>query len=165
MATLQTAHSYRNVMESLVIEEAEAQLKQLPPKVRNYVNATEVIAYALNRLPSLYATSEKGLRQHQLRASREMHTQITAAVRQAIVAIQRDPLRSTTPLRLDYHHDAWEALRGLRELLHMDDLGWHNIVDRVENTLMRTARGEITWRKRGNHAAESHEWRDSRHLL
>jgi Late competence development protein ComFB len=165
MAALQTAHTYRNVMESLVVDEVERQLKQLPPKVAPYVNGTEVIAYALNRLPSLYATSEKGLQQQRLRASRDMHPQITAAVRQAIIAIQRDPLRSTAPLRLDDQRDAWQALRELRHLLQAENMTWHTVVDRVESALIRTARGEITWQKRNNKLAEGHQWRDSRYML
>jgi Late competence development protein ComFB len=164
--TLQTAHVYRNVMESLVLDEVDKQLKALPAKIANYINATEVVVYALNRLPSLYATSEKGLQQQRLRANRDLHPQITTAVRQAIIAIQRDPLRSTVPLRADeQYRDAWDALRELRRLLHVDSLTWSNVVDHVENTLIRTARGEITWRKRNSHLAEGHEWRDSRHML
>jgi hypothetical protein len=165
MLSVPTAQTYRNVMESLVVEEVERQFKLIPSKIANYINKTEVIAYALNRLPALYATSEKGWQQQRLKANRDMHPQISSAVRQAIVAIQRDPLRSAPPLRMDENRDSRAALSGLRDLLHREDLGWDNLVDCVESTLVRTARGEITWRKRGNNLAESHDWRNDRYIL
>lgn len=152
-------------MEPLVVEEVERHIASLPPKVAQYINKTEAIAYALNRLPPLYATSERGWEQQQAKASREMRSQITAAARQAIAAIQRDPIRSTAPLRIDEDRDANEALQGLRELLRSEDLSWHNLVDTVERMLIQTARGEVTWRKRGSSVADSQGWQDNRYML
>jgi len=165
MTSVQAAQTYRNVMDPLVAEEAEKQLRLLPPKLRRYVNQAEVIAYALNRLPPLYATSEKGWQQQYVKAKRQMHTQIVQAVRQALAAVQRDPLRSVAPLRLEGDREAQEALQGLKELLCTHDLAWENLVETIEQALIRTARGEITWRKRGTSLAESREWRDSRYML
>ncbi|MGC8711636.1 MAG: late competence development ComFB family protein, partial [Leptodesmis sp.] len=141
------------------------QQKQLPPKIAHYVNKSGAIAYALNRLPPLYATSQKGLQQQRLRATREMQPKIALAVRQALAAIQRDPLRSSPALRLEVDRGPQDALRGLKKLLGSEDLSWANLVDEVEHTLIRTARGEITWHKRGTSLAESHEWQDSRYML
>ncbi len=44
MSTMQhkPAQTYRNVMESLVVEEVEKQLQKLPAKVSSYVNKAEV---------------------------------------------------------------------------------------------------------------------------
>ncbi|EKQ68473.1 Late competence development protein ComFB [Leptolyngbyaceae cyanobacterium JSC-12] len=165
MSAAKPAYTYRNVMESLVVEEVERQMMSLPPKVLQYFNKTEAIAYALNRLPPLYATSERGWEQQRAKASREMQLQITAAVRQALVAVQRDPIRSNSPLRLDEDRDADEALQGLKELLKTDDLSWHNVVDTVERMLIRTARGEIAWRKRGSTVSEGQGWQDNRYIL
>ncbi len=165
MTVVKPAQTYRNGMEPLVIQEVTKQLKQLPSKTVLYINQAEAIAYALNRLPPLYATSEKGWQQQQVRASRDLHTQLVAAVRQALVAVQRDPLRSVAPLKLEEDRDAGEALQGLKELLRANDLSWKNVVDQVEHALIRTARGEITWRKRGSAVAEGHEWGDNRYML
>jgi hypothetical protein len=165
MNIAQPAQTYLNVMELLVVEEVTKQLKHLPPKVANYINQSESIAYALNRLPSLYATSQKGLQQQQDRARKELHTQIVTAVRQALAAVQRDPLRTVAPLKLDEDRDAQEALRGLKELLGVKDLAWNNLVDVVEHTLIHTARGEVTWHKKGRAAVENREWSDSRYML
>lgn len=165
MPATEPAQIYRNVMEPLVIQEFEHQFRQLPAKVAQYVNKAEVVAYALNRLPPLYATSERGWQQQQARADRELAPKIAAAVRQAIAAVQRDPIRATTPLRVDGDRDVHMALRELQELLHVNDLSWQNLADIVERELIRTARGEVSWRKRGSRVAESEEWQDRRYML
>ncbi|XHX77774.1 MAG: late competence development ComFB family protein [Stenomitos frigidus ULC029] len=159
------AQTYRNVMEFLVVEEVEKQFQRLSAKIAEYLNKAEVIAFALNRLPALYATSEKGLEQQCLRARKELNTQVIAAVRQAIVAVQRDPLRAVVPLKIDADQESHLVLQELKELLGQDELSWRNLADAVENALIRTARGEVTWRKRGNAAAQRNEWQDSRYYL
>ena len=57
------------------------------------------MAYALNRLPALYATSEEGWHRQQLRAKQQLKEQIVTAVRQGLAAVQKDPLKSSTPLK------------------------------------------------------------------
>jgi len=165
MSALQSTRIYRNAMEPLVIEEVDHQLKQLPSKMAQYMNRTDVIAYALNRLPPLYATSEQGWHQQNTKANRELREKIRLAVRQALAAVQRDPIRSVAPLQLEESKDAYEALNGLKELLRFSDLSWQNVVERVEQVLIKTARGEISWRKRGTPFGESKEWNDRRYRL
>jgi hypothetical protein len=160
------AQTYRNVMESLVLEEVEKQYQRLPPKVAGYVNRAEVVAFALNRLPPLYATSEKGWQQQRTRARKDFESQIVSAVRQAVAAVQRDPLRAVVPLRIAEEQESMLALQGLKELLRREEVSWENIVEIVENTLVRTARGEITWRKRNVPPSTARsEWQDTRYLL
>jgi hypothetical protein len=93
------ADCYRNAMESLVVEEVDRQLQRLPAKLVEYISTAEVIAYALNRLPSLYATTEKGWRQQRLRGKNELKNQVNTVVRQALVAVQRNPLRVVIPCK------------------------------------------------------------------
>lgn len=52
--------SYTNVMENLVAEEVARQKSKLPEKLRGYIKSVEIETYALNRLPALYASNEKG---------------------------------------------------------------------------------------------------------
>ena len=92
--------SYINVLEIIVIEEVERQIAKLPPHLAKYINPGQVIAYALNRLPALYATSEEGWRRQQLKAKTELKDQIIMAVRQGLAAVQKDPLKVTTPLKV-----------------------------------------------------------------
>ncbi|MGL5195679.1 MAG: late competence development ComFB family protein [Chroococcales cyanobacterium] len=86
---------YRNALEPLVVEESQRQLQQLPPKMLGSLKPesvlAQVVAYALNRLPALYATSDRGwqFQQHQ---AQKLRPQIVMAVRQGFAAVQRDPL-------------------------------------------------------------------------
>jgi hypothetical protein len=157
------AQTYRNAIESLVVEEVERQFQRLPTRLSSYLNKTEVIAYALNRLPALYATSEKGWREQRLRGKNQLGNQIVTAVRQAIAAVQRDPLRASTPLQPREDIEPQVALQGLRELLRREDLSWRNLVDGVEQALVKTARGEVTWRKRGTSYGHTYDWSNGSH--
>ncbi len=145
------AYIYRNAMEYLVSEEIEKQFKLIPPRLAKYLNKKEVAAFALNRLPSLYATSEKGWRQQCLRGRRDYGEQIATCVRQGILAVQKDPLRMESPIVADTLEgsgaDAQKALQALGSLLHCDDISWQNMVAKVEESLVKAARGEVF----GNH--------------
>ncbi|MEW5860715.1 MAG: late competence development ComFB family protein [Cyanobacteriota bacterium] len=91
------ALTYCNVMELLVAQEVHRQLQQLPPKLVNYINPAQAIAYALNRLPALYATSPRGWYLQQQRAKAKLSPQIVVAVGQALAAVQQDPLNVAIP--------------------------------------------------------------------
>lgn len=135
----------QNVMEALVAEEVERQCKALPPKVAKTISPSEVTAFALNRLPALYATSSRGWQRQWQRAKGEMQPQIVTAVRQGIMAVQRDPLRSESPLSFPEDDAAANALQDLKQLLKRDDLTWQNLNTIVKETLVDTLRGRITW--------------------
>jgi Late competence development protein ComFB len=147
-------------MEPLVTEEVDRQFLQVPPLLVKYLNKQEVSAFALNRLPSLYATSEKGWRQQVIRGRRDYKIQVTDAVRQGLVAVQRDPLRVEAPLNLPDQDEAVAALKKLKVLLNYEELSWKNVVDAVEKALASTAQGQITWKQRERHDPNSH-WNNS----
>lgn len=126
---------YQNAMESLVEQEVDRQLKALPPKVASYINRLELIAYALNQLPALYATSEQGL-QHQIRRGRATHgAQVAQAVQRAIAAIRRDPLRSYEPLQAKQSPVLQDVLFQLRRVLKNERLNWETLPIAVEEAL------------------------------
>lgn len=134
-----------NVMEALVAEAVEQQLQALPYKVARTVNPAEVTAFALNRLPPLYATSKRGWQRQWQRGKGELYPQIMTAVRQGIMAVQRDPLRSESPLKFMEDEAAANALQNLKVLLRREDLSWENLHNVVGQTLLDTMRGKITW--------------------
>lgn len=132
-----------NVMEVLVAEEVANQLGALPHKIARQMNSSEVAAFALNRLPALYATSKRGWQRQWKRGKGELQAQIATAVRQGIMAVQRDPLFTDSPLAFD--NEAETALQELKQLLRCEDLSWQNLPSMVRLTLMDTLRGKITW--------------------
>jgi len=95
----------------MVVQEVEHQLGQLAPKMLKYVDPVQVVAYALNRLPALYATSEEGWHWQQVRAKTKLKEQITTAVRQALVAVQTDPLKVSTPLKEGGVNPTWRYIQ------------------------------------------------------
>jgi hypothetical protein len=129
--------AYVNVMELLVAEEVARQIKGMPPRLLKYLKQVEVETYALNRLPSLYASSEKGWQHQYEKAKRELHSQIKSAVRQAFAAVQVDPIRTSTPLPLKQDESAQAALENLREMFRQPELGWDDVVDRLRSLLKR----------------------------
>jgi hypothetical protein len=148
-----------NVMESLVNEEVAKQLKKLPPRLIEYIHPDQIVAYALNRLPSLYATSEQGWHQQWKRGKQELQPQITTIVRQGFAAVQQDPLRQ---VNLQGERDLGVAsvvLQDLRELLQNPDLDWQAVVPSVEKALIQSMRGKVTWKRLLRvPEAESYDW-------
>lgn len=132
----------RNVMELLVSEEIERQLSRLPGNIKKFINPIEVATYALNRLPALYASSQQGFNKQKLKGRSEYSVKITQEVRKGFAAIQKDVLRSSTPLTAqdeeDLDRDLQEAKSALQELadyLPEKDLTWKNIVRLVKPLL------------------------------
>lgn len=133
---------YKNVMELLVEEEVVRQFKALPPRISTYVNQVEWVANALNQLPPLYATSEKGLH-HQIKRGRAKHgAEIRQAVQRALAAIRRDPLRTSIPLQSPYLPFR-EVLSQLRFLLKNDQIEWDTLPVAVEQALERASQGTL----------------------
>jgi hypothetical protein len=82
------ARRFRNVMEELVWEELGARgldREGLGEK------APDVVAYALNRLPPLYATSEMGAEFQRARAHRELRTALADGVSEAVEMARQQP--------------------------------------------------------------------------
>lgn len=87
---------YRNAVEPLVIQEVDRQVDRLPAKLLKCIDVDQIkaqaIAYALNRLPAMYATSERGWEFQQHKAQEKYGQKIVEVVRQGLAAIQLDPL-------------------------------------------------------------------------
>lgn len=92
--------TYKNVMEMLVEEEVRRQLQAVSERLLPYMHVSELTAYALNHLPPLYATSQEGFKRQIVRGKAEFADRISQAVRWAIAAVQRDPIRASAPLHV-----------------------------------------------------------------
>ena len=85
-------------MEQMVTDEVNRQITLLPQKLAKYIKRADVETYALNRLPPLYASSKEGWKFQTKKAEEDYKKQIVDAVRHAFAAVQRDVLKSSTPL-------------------------------------------------------------------
>jgi hypothetical protein len=179
-----SAPAHINVMERWVAEEVEKQLKQLPERVLRYVKRVEVETYALNRLPPLYASSEKGW-QHQCdRAQQELQAQITHVVRQAFAAVQVDPIRLSQPLQDMQPDDGSPAvLQLLRDWFKNPSLDWPTALTQLRQLRRKkrppqslanpdetgktwqpgTYGGEVAWKPRSGQSKPDFDWKDNRY--
>jgi hypothetical protein len=73
-----------NVMEELVLTETIAQITAIEVKSELQLDVGDIAAYALNRLPPLYATTEEGASYQRERAKKELQELITQQVTSAI---------------------------------------------------------------------------------
>ena len=151
-------YKYRNIMETLVEKEVSRQIGKLPPQVANYLRPVEIITYALNRLPALYACSERGLEQQLKKGKQEQVPQIVQAVRWAITAVQKDPLRKFVPYKQE---DQEQILSELRTLLNDDSINLDNLPQAVERALATIGYGETMNAKDDtNHIKSALTWQD-----
>jgi hypothetical protein len=73
-----------NVMEELVVTEAVARVAEIEATSDRILDVGDISAYALNRLPPLYATTEEGARHQRQRAREELQELITQQVNAAL---------------------------------------------------------------------------------
>ena len=85
-----------NVMEELVLSEAIAKVAEIENTDDRPLDVGDIAAYALNRLPPLYATTEEGAQYQRTRAREELQKLISNQVKDAIsINIDRVAQNST----------------------------------------------------------------------
>jgi hypothetical protein len=136
---------YTNILENLVMAVAELQMKRMEPSARERVTINEVVAYCLNRLPPMYATSNNGFQQLRSQAKTEMALQIVAMVRQAILRVGENPQRLLPPLTIEkFRKERDLALFKLGQILELD-LTWQNVGEVVEDIIAEAEKGDRQW--------------------
>ena len=73
-----------NVMEELVLSEAITRVAEIEQTSDTSLDVGDIAAYALNRLPPLYATTEEGANYQRQRAREELQELINEQVNEAI---------------------------------------------------------------------------------
>ncbi|AFZ45625.1 Late competence development protein ComFB [Halothece sp. PCC 7418] len=73
-----------NVMEELVLTEAITIVAEIEVTSDQSIDLSDITAYALNRLPPLYATTEEGANYQKQRAQNELQELINQRVQEAI---------------------------------------------------------------------------------
>jgi len=162
--------SCKNAIEEPVIQEVKVQIKSMSLGLQNQVNACAVIAYALNRLPTMYATTQRGWSQQRKRAREELSDQITGAVRQGILGIRKDILRESQPLPAIALETEARSLANLQRILNQPDLRWREIEAALCNKLANihdqgiTANGHMSMAKKNALNIKSYLKRSKSHV-
>ncbi|MGF1589584.1 MAG: late competence development ComFB family protein [Pleurocapsa sp.] len=73
-----------NVMEELILSEAITRVAEIEQTSDSSLDVGDIAAYALNRLPPLYATTEEGANYQRQRARQELQSLIQKQVAEAI---------------------------------------------------------------------------------
>jgi hypothetical protein len=117
----------KNALEEIVVLEVQEQLNYLNQPASSEINISEVAAFALNRLPTLYVSTSRGWLQQRKRAHNELRHQIVSAVQQALLGIRRDPLRKSIKIAADKIETPAHALAKLQKLFNKPSLLWHQV--------------------------------------
>jgi hypothetical protein len=80
-----------NVMEELVLSEAITRVAQIEAMSDRALDVGDIAAYALNRLPPLYATTEEGANYQRQRAREELRDLISQQMNDAIARYLQRP--------------------------------------------------------------------------
>lgn len=80
-----------NVMEELVLSEAISRIAEIEATLGTSLDVGDIAAYALNRLPPLYATTEEGASYQRQRAREQLHELISQQVEEAIARNMERP--------------------------------------------------------------------------
>ncbi|NEO28347.1 MAG: late competence development ComFB family protein, partial [Kamptonema sp. SIO4C4] len=107
------------------------------------INKNDAIAYALNRLPSMYATTQEGYDWQKKRAKESFTRLLAHAAKWGIKAAQRKQKYFSTPLPSP--HPTEDKLQALRTLLGREDLDWENLVPVVEQSLRQANKTNVVY--------------------
>lgn len=107
-----------NVMEELVINEAIQRITELASKQPCDLDVGDIAAYALNRLPPLYATTQEGAEYQRQRAHEELKTLISQQVDEGIQRyLERPTVPGRIPLESNQNNDIFEKMTTLLKSL------------------------------------------------
>lgn len=110
-----------NVMEELVLSEAIARVAEIEATTEVTLDVGDIAAYALNRLPPLYATTEEGAHFQRSKAKEELQDMISQQVDEAI-ARSLDRPETENPTVLGKSPDVKSQVTNvLQELAHKFD--------------------------------------------
>jgi len=138
--------NFVNTLENLVSSVCQRQINKLAPALAAKVSLEEASAYALNRLPPMYATRERGLIYWRDRARTELSNDILVTVRQGVITILKAPSRFLPPLPSDKFSTQQEvAIAELKEILQIEDIDWQNVTEIVQDALEQSQKGQINW--------------------
>jgi len=120
---------YLNVLEQLVYDSVVLKLEALDYEGKE-ISFDEIMAFALNRLPAMYATSETGIEQLRAFAREHLQERVNAVVADALEKVTKNPRFDVHPLPFKHFEKELEfALREVRQILNRTDVTWENLDD------------------------------------
>ncbi len=110
-----------NVMEELVLGEAITQVAEQESKTSCRLDIGDIAAYALNRLPPLYATSHEGAQYQRQKAQEELQSLIAQQVREGIERyVERPTIPNRRPLEQEKRTDLLQNMTDMLKSIAPD---------------------------------------------
>jgi hypothetical protein len=132
--------AFVNVLEEIIVREIYIQIEELRPDMQPKIKVAEVTAYALNRLPPLFATSRNGWKHQYEYALNELQPQIVQLIRSGFKTVLfGDPLHDITPLPNHLFANNAGVLHQLSKLLGRKYLRWRDIPSLIEEIISRSS--------------------------
>ena len=124
--TLQAKLGLVNVLEHLVFMAIE---KKTTSQIYKKINRDQVAAYALNRLPPMYATTVRGFRHLRQKAIADLSRELIGEVRNGVIKVLLFSYSDTQPIYAHrFTQEYQEAVVSLRNILGRSDVNLKNIV-------------------------------------
>ncbi len=110
-----------NVMEELVLGEAITQVAEQEAQAPCELDIGDIAAYALNRLPPLYATSHEGAQYQRERAQEELQALIAQQVKDGIERyVERPTIPNRRPIENEKRSDLLQNMTDMLKSLAPD---------------------------------------------
>jgi hypothetical protein len=137
------AHS----LERLVIRMAQNRAELFPKNELRFIRLEDVLAKSLNRLPSLYATSSKGLGYLRHYAQMNIGSEVSIIVHEAMLQTRQQNLQRCDQLIFyKVRHEREQALLKVGRLLNRE-VKWQNLVEVVLKSLELAKSGKVCWQR------------------
>ncbi|MBD2189951.1 late competence development ComFB family protein, partial [Pseudanabaena mucicola] len=132
--------TFVNVLEEIVVNEIYNQMNELRPELQQKIKVAEVLAYTLNRLPPMFATSMTGWKYQYDRALNELHPRIVQLIKRGNqIVIFGDPIHDVTPLPNQLFLNSSGLLYQLSKLFGKKYLRWRDVPNLVQDILNQSS--------------------------
>lgn len=119
---------YVNVMELLIEQEIITRLKESPDDHMKR-EVVSLMAYALNRVPPLYACSIQGIKSQIKRAKQDYSSHIENAVRWAFSAVKKAPNTPSAGLTREVYQQILQDTRRARKTGDLSPIDLPELID------------------------------------
>jgi hypothetical protein len=134
-------------LERLVMRMAQNRAELFPQNELRFIRLEDVLAKTLNRLPALYATSDKGVNYLRHYAQMNIGSEVSIMVHEAMLETRQQNLKKCDqPLFYKIRHEREQALLKVNKLLNRE-VKWQNLVPLVLKALELAKSGKVCWQR------------------
>jgi len=138
------AHS----LERLVIRMAQHRAQSFSPSELKFIRLEDVLAKTLNRLPSLYATSAKGIGHLRYYAQMNIGSELAIIVHESMLEVRNASYQKINPLMFfKVRHEREQALIKVSKLLFDQPVTWQNLNEVFTKSLDFAKSGKVCWQQ------------------